>query len=127
MKLSKRLSSACWLMLVTSLILTLLGCATPIAVPVSTTTPVQVTATEQTPATIRGTITYQGQPTPTSMLYFISPERWYSMEVPGASPSSTFEMQVVQVLTSWLHSLLGVKWENFVPPLPIPPDPGSAY
>ena len=44
-----------------------------------------------TPATIAGTITYQAPPTPTSILYVISPERWYSMEVPGGSPASTFE------------------------------------
>jgi hypothetical protein len=50
--------------------------------------------TEVPQATIRGTITYQAPPTPLSMLYFISPERWYSMEVPGGSPVSTFEMQV---------------------------------
>ena len=48
----------------------------------------------QIPATIRGIITYQGQPTPASMLYLISSERWYSLEVPSASPSSTFEAQV---------------------------------
>jgi hypothetical protein len=49
---------------------------------------------ETTPATVRGTITYQAPPTPTSMLYFISAERWYSVEVPGGSSSSTFEIQV---------------------------------
>ena len=49
---------------------------------------------ETTPATVRGTITYQAPPTPTSMLYFISSERWYSLEVPGGSPVATFELQV---------------------------------
>ena len=49
---------------------------------------------EITPATIAGTITYQAPPTPTSMLYIISPERWYSIEVAGGSPSSTFRLQV---------------------------------
>jgi hypothetical protein len=46
------------------------------------------------PATIAGTITYQAPPTPTSILYIISPERWYSMEVTGGSPSSTFRLQI---------------------------------
>jgi hypothetical protein len=49
---------------------------------------------EITPATIAGTITYQAPPTPTSMLYIISPERWYSIEVAGGSPSSAFRLQV---------------------------------
>jgi hypothetical protein len=94
MKRLKHLSSVFWLILVMGLVLTLAGCNTPIATPVSTTTPVQDPLTAQTPATIRGIITYQAPPTPTSMLYLISPERWYSLEVPSASPSSTFEMQV---------------------------------
>jgi len=94
MKRLKHLCSVFWLILVTSLVLTLAGCVTPIATPVSTTTPVQDTLTAQTTATIRGIITYQAPPTPTSMLYLIGLERWYSLEVPGASPSSTFEMQV---------------------------------
>src|SRR5437016_6310476 len=78
MKHLKNLSSVFWLMLVASLILMLTGCGTPIATPVSTTTPVQDIPTAQTPATIRGIITYQAPPTPTSMLYLISPERWYA-------------------------------------------------
>ena len=94
MKRLKLLSSVFWLILVTGLFLTLAGCDTPIATPVSTTTPVQDTPTAQTPATIRGIITYQAPPTPASVLYIISPERWYSLEVPSANPSSTFEMQV---------------------------------
>ena len=49
---------------------------------------------ETTPATIAGTITYQAPPTPISILYIISPERWYSMEVTGGSPASTFRLQV---------------------------------
>jgi hypothetical protein len=49
---------------------------------------------ETTPVTMRGTITYQAPPTPTSMLYLISPERWYSMEVSGGSPVASFELQV---------------------------------
>jgi len=94
MKRLNNLSSVFWLMLITSLILMLTGCNTPIATPVPTTTSVQNTPTAQTPATIRGMITYQAPPTPTSMLYLISPERWYALEVPSASPTSTFEMQV---------------------------------
>ena len=115
MKRLKHLSSSLWLVLVTTIVLTLAGCDTPIATPVSTTTPVQDTPTVQTPATIRGIITYQAPPTPTSMLYLISPERWYSLEVPSTSPSSTFEIQVVPVPTSWLHSPLGVKLGEFRP------------
>ncbi len=49
---------------------------------------------ETTPATVSGTITYQAPPTPSSMLYFISGGNWYSLEVPGGSPSSSFELQV---------------------------------
>ena len=105
MKRLRNLYSVFWLILATSLVLTLAGCATPLAMPVSTTTPVQDipivqtpvqdTPTVQTPATIRGTITYQAPPTPTSMLYLISSEQWYSLEVPSTSLSSTFELQVV--------------------------------
>ncbi len=94
MKRSMHFPSVFWLILATGLLLSLAGCDTPTATPVSTTAPVLDTPTAQTPATIRGIITYQAPPTPTSMLYIISPERWYSVEVPGASPSSTFEMQV---------------------------------
>jgi hypothetical protein len=94
MKHLKHLSWVLWLILATGLILTLTGCDTPIATPVPTTTPVQDPPTAQTPATIRGIITYQAPPTPASMLYLISPERWYSLEVASASPHSTFEIQV---------------------------------
>ena len=94
MKHLKYLSLVFWLILATGLILTLTGCNTPMATPVPTASPVQNTPTAQASATIRGMITYQAPPTPASMLYIISPERWYSLEVPSASPSSTFEMQV---------------------------------
>src|SRR5690349_4439568 len=94
MKQLKHFSSVFWLILATGLLLSLAGCDIPTATPVSNTPPVQAAPTAQTPATLRGIITYQAPPTATSMLYLISPERWYSMEVPGASPSSTFEMQV---------------------------------
>ena len=94
MKHLKYLSSVFWLILVTGLVFMLTGCDTPMATPVPTTLPVQNTPTAQAQATIRGIITYQAPPTPASMLYLISPERWYSLEVPSASPSSTFEMQV---------------------------------
>ena len=94
MKQLKYLSSVFWLIFVTGLIFMLTGCATPMATPVPTTLPVQNTPTAQAQATIRGIITYQAPPTPASMLYLISPARWYSLEVPSASPSSTFEMQV---------------------------------
>ncbi len=59
---------------------------------------------ETTPATVRGTITYQAPPTPTSILYFISAERWYSVEVPGGSPSSTFKYRWHPARTKWLLS-----------------------
>ncbi len=49
---------------------------------------------EEAVATIRGTITYQAPPTPTSMLYFVSAERWYWLEVPGGDPVASFEWQV---------------------------------
>jgi hypothetical protein len=49
---------------------------------------------EITPATIAGIITYQAPPTPASVLYIISSERWYSMEVTGGSPVATFRLQV---------------------------------
>lgn len=64
----------------------------------ATTCPVidQATAAlaDVTPATIRGTITYQAPPTPTSMLYFISADRWYWLEVPGGDLGASFEWQV---------------------------------
>ena len=94
MKCSKHLSSIFWLILIPGLVLTLAGCNTPTLTPVSTITPTQDAPTAQTPATIRGTITYQAPPTSASMLYLISPDRWYSLEVPSASLASTFEMQV---------------------------------
>jgi hypothetical protein len=94
MKRSNYFSSVCWLLLAASLLFSLAGCGKPAAIPVPTTTPVQDPPAAETPATVRGMITYQAPPTAASMLYFISPERWYSMEVPGASPYATFEMQV---------------------------------
>jgi hypothetical protein len=94
MKRFKLFPSVFWLILTTGLLLSLAGCGTPAAAPVSTIAPVQDTPTAQTPATIRGMITYQAPPTPVSMLYLIGSESWYSLEVPGASPYSTFEMQV---------------------------------
>jgi len=94
MKHLKYFSLVFWLIIITGLVLTLAGCDTAIATPVSTITPIQDTPTAQTPATIRGTITYQAPPTSASMLYLISSERWYSLEVPSASPTATFEMQV---------------------------------
>jgi hypothetical protein len=59
-------------------------------------TPTSTTAapTAETLATIRGSITFQAPPTPTAMLYFISPEHWYYLEVPGGDMASAFEWQV---------------------------------
>ncbi len=96
MKRTNFISLVFWLVsamgLVLALSLALAGCTTP--TPAATTAPDPATATAQTPATIRGKITYQAPPTPNSMLYLISPEQWYSLEVPSASPYSTFEMKV---------------------------------
>lgn len=50
--------------------------------------------TAETLGTIRGTIGYQAPQTPLSMLYFVSAERWYYLEVPGGNPVSSFEWQV---------------------------------
>ena len=50
---------------------------------------------ETAPATISGTITYQAPPAPASMLYLISPERWYALEVEGGSPAATFRLDVL--------------------------------
>ena len=94
MKHIKYFSLVFWLIVVMGLVLTLIGCNTPTATPVPTTVPIQNVPTAQTPATIRGTITYQAPPTSASMLYLISPERWYSIEVSSANPTSAFEMQV---------------------------------
>ena len=115
MKHLKHFSLVFWLILVTGLVLTLAGCNTPIATPVSTATPVQDTPTAQTPATIRGTITYQAPPTPASMLYLISPERWYSLEVPSTSPSSTFEMLVAPGSYQLVAFPVGSEAEEFRP------------
>ena len=86
-------SSVFWLVLAMGLVLAL-GLGLAGCTPTATSAPDPATPTAQMPATIRGMITYQGIPTPRSMLYFISPEGWYSLDVPSASPSSTFEMQV---------------------------------
>ncbi|MCJ7435374.1 MAG: hypothetical protein MUO77_17985 [Anaerolineales bacterium] len=59
-----------------------------------TAEPAVDTPTTEALATIRGTISYQAPPTPTSMLYFVSAERWYYLEVPRSDFVSTFEWQV---------------------------------
>ena len=96
MKRFNFISSVLWLVsamgLVLALSLALAGCRT--STPAATAAPDPATPIAQTPATIRGKITYQAPPTPNSMLYLISPEQWYSLEVPSASPYSTFEMKV---------------------------------
>lgn len=48
---------------------------------------------DETLATIRGTITYQAPPTPTSILYFVSANNWYWLEVPGGDLGASFEWQ----------------------------------
>jgi hypothetical protein len=57
----------------------------------ATTCPSLDEPTQEALGTIRGTITYQAPPTPLSMLYFVSAERWYWLEVPAGG---TFEWQV---------------------------------
>jgi hypothetical protein len=53
-----------------------------------------VDSIDETLATLRGTITYQAPPTPTSILYFVSADHWYWLEVPGGDPVASFEWQV---------------------------------
>ena len=115
MKHLKYFSLVFWLILVTGLVLMLAGCDTPAATPVPTTSPVQDTPTVSAPATIRGIITYQAPPTPASMLYIISPEHWYSLEVPSASPSSIFEMQVTPGTYQLIAFPVGSETEEFRP------------
>ena len=74
MKNAFRISSSVRLILVISFVLALSACTAPAASPTAPATlppTVEPTVTLQM-ATIRGTITYQGMPTPASMLYFIS-------------------------------------------------------
>ena len=73
MKHLKHFSFGFWLILATAFVLALAGCNTPIATSAAATPPVQDTPNAQTAATIHGKITYQAPPTPTSMLYLISP------------------------------------------------------
>jgi hypothetical protein len=94
MKRSNLFSSLFWLLFAAGLLLSPAGCASPTAPVPTTALPVQDTPAAEAPATIRGTITYQAPPTAPSMLYIISPERSYALQVPGASPSAAFEMQV---------------------------------
>jgi hypothetical protein len=64
------------------------------AIDVTTCPDLNAAPTEEALATIRGTITYQAPPTPTSMLYFVSADRWYWLEVPGGDLGASFEWQV---------------------------------
>jgi hypothetical protein len=90
------ITSVFWLILAMGLVLVAAGCGapTPASAPVPTSTPPQDPPAALALATIRGTITYQAPPTPASILYFISPEHWYAVEVPTGSPASIFETQV---------------------------------
>lgn len=56
--------------------------------------PTEAAPANQELGTIRGSIGYQAPPTPLSILYFVSAERWYYLEVPSGEPVSTFEWQV---------------------------------
>ena len=104
MKRLKHFSSVFWLILVTSLALTLAGCDTPIATPVSTTTPVQDTPTAQTPATIRGIITYQAPPTPTSMLYLSVPSAGIPWKYQVLARLQLSKYKWLRAPTNWWHS-----------------------
>ena len=48
-------------------------------------------STQEAQAVLRGTITYQAPPTPASVVYFISPEQWYMIELPVGDPSSILQ------------------------------------
>jgi hypothetical protein len=65
-----------------------------VAIDATTCPDLNAAPTEEALATIRGTITYQAPPTPLSMLYFVSADRWYWLEVPGGDPVASFEWQV---------------------------------
>jgi hypothetical protein len=84
------------LILVLGFVLALGACAAPAPSPIATASLPPTAEPTVTPpmATIRGTITYQGMPTPASMLYFISPQQSYSLEVPTGDPSAAFEYQL---------------------------------
>jgi hypothetical protein len=98
MKRFSFISSIFWLVcgmgLVLALGLAMTGCSSSAEAADPTLAAAPVTPSVEPSVTLRGFITYQGMPTPTSMLYIISPERWYSLEVPSASPSSSFEIKV---------------------------------
>lgn len=96
MKTAFNFSTTFRLVLALGFVLTLAACVAPAPspTPLPTELPPQDAPVTPEMATISGTITYQGMPTPASMLYFISADSWYSMEVPSASPSATFEFQL---------------------------------
>ena len=87
--------SAFRLILALGVVLALGACVSPAASPTAlpTVPPPQDTPVTVELATIRGTITYQGMPTPAPILYFISPQQSYSVAVPTGNPSAAFEFQ----------------------------------
>jgi hypothetical protein len=117
MKRLINISSVFCLIFAIGLVLTLAGCGVPTAAPTpaSTDSPVQDTPATVALATLRGTITYQAPPTPASMLYFISPERWYSLEVPTGNPASTFEQQVIPGTYQVIAFPIGSETQTFRP------------
>ena len=75
-------------------ILVLAACTVPTAAPTASATLAPTVEPTAAMATIRGTITYQGMPTPESMLYFISADQSYTVTVPTGDPSAAFEYQL---------------------------------
>ena len=78
-------------------------------------------------ATIKGTITYQAPPTPNSMVYFVSNERWYFLEVVGGELVSTFEWQVEPGTYTIVAHPIGSETAAFRRPAAYSPSGGIGY
>ena len=85
------------------------------------------TATSATLATIRGIITFQAPPAPTSMVYFVSNERWYFLEVVGGGMSASFEWQVAPGTYTIVAHPIGSETATFRRPAAYSPDGGIGY
>ena len=93
--------------------------------PTETATP--EVASAETLATIRGTITFQAPPVPTSMMYFVSNERWYYLEVVGGDMFATFEWQVAPGTYTIVAHPIGSETADFRRPAAYSPDGGIGY